>query len=49
MYKILEVIIWKSNNKISEIVIKFIKNKNKEIRINNGVIDMIKICQCMWY
>lgn len=37
MYKILEVIIWKSN-KISEIVIKFIKNKSKEVRINNGVI-----------
>lgn len=37
MYKILEVIIWKSN-KISETVIKFIKNKSKELWINNGVI-----------
>ena len=37
MYKILEVVIWKIN-KISETVIKFIKNKSKEVWINNGVL-----------
>lgn len=40
MYKILEVVIWKIN-KISETVIKFIKNKNKEVWINNGVLGHI--------
>ena len=40
MYKILEVVIWKIN-KISETVIKFIKNKSKEVWINNSVLGHI--------